>query len=60
MAENWIEGIAPVMLTPMTESGAIDYAGLERLIEWYLDEESAKVAHLCSMKIMREKIEGLH
>lgn len=31
-----IEGIIPVMITPMTEDGAIDYAGLERLVEWYL------------------------
>jgi 4-hydroxy-tetrahydrodipicolinate synthase len=31
-----IEGIIPVMITPFTEDGAIDYAGLERLIEWYL------------------------
>jgi len=31
-----IEGIVPVMLTPFDDRGAIDYAGLERLIEWYL------------------------
>jgi 4-hydroxy-tetrahydrodipicolinate synthase len=31
-----IEGIIPVMITPFTEAGAIDYAGLERLIDWYL------------------------
>ncbi|QGA40558.1 dihydrodipicolinate synthase family protein [Burkholderia glumae] len=31
-----IEGIVPVMLTPFAQDGAIDYAGLERLIEWYL------------------------
>src|SRR5258705_13029559 len=31
-----IEGIVPVMLTPFDEAGAIDYAGLERLIEWYI------------------------
>ena len=33
-----IEGIIPVMLTPFTDQGAIDYPGLERLIEWYLDK----------------------
>jgi 4-hydroxy-tetrahydrodipicolinate synthase len=32
-----IEGIIPVMLTPFTDQGEIDYSGLERLIEWYLD-----------------------
>ncbi len=31
-----IEGIIPVMITPFTEDGAIDYSGLERLVDWYL------------------------
>jgi 4-hydroxy-tetrahydrodipicolinate synthase len=31
-----IEGIIPVMLTPFDADNRIDYAGLERLIEWYL------------------------
>jgi 4-hydroxy-tetrahydrodipicolinate synthase len=31
-----IEGIIPVMLTPFTDDGEIDYPGLARLIEWYL------------------------
>jgi len=31
-----IKGIIPVMLTPFTESNAIDYASLEKLIEWYI------------------------
>jgi len=31
-----IKGIIPVMLTPFTEADAIDYAGLEKLIEWYI------------------------
>ncbi|AOI98251.1 dihydrodipicolinate synthase family protein [Burkholderia sp. LA-2-3-30-S1-D2] len=35
-ASTTIEGIVPVMLTPFNDAGAIDYAGLERLIEWYL------------------------
>ncbi|HFT8005334.1 TPA: dihydrodipicolinate synthase family protein [Burkholderia cenocepacia] len=35
-----IEGIVPVMLTPFDDAGAIDYAGLERLIEWYLTHGS--------------------
>ncbi|MEZ2353401.1 dihydrodipicolinate synthase family protein [Caballeronia sp. RCC_10] len=35
-----IEGIVPVMLTPFDASGAIDYAGLERLIEWYIEKGS--------------------
>lgn len=35
-AEKKIEGIVAVMLTPFRDDGAIDYPGLERLIEWYL------------------------
>lgn len=35
-----IEGIVPVMLTPFHDDGTIDYAGLERLIEWYLEKGS--------------------
>ncbi|MPW21933.1 dihydrodipicolinate synthase family protein [Paraburkholderia sp. CNPSo 3157] len=35
-----IEGIVPVMLTPFHDDGSIDYAGLERLIEWYLEKGS--------------------
>lgn len=31
-----VEGIVPVMLTPFDDAGAIDYTGLERLIEWYI------------------------
>ena len=31
-----IQGIIPVMLTPLTEADAIDYSGLENLIEWYV------------------------
>ena len=30
-----VEGNIPVMLTPFTDQGEIDYPGLERLIEWY-------------------------
>ncbi|MEM5340401.1 dihydrodipicolinate synthase family protein [Paraburkholderia azotifigens] len=35
-----VEGIVPVMLTPFHDDGTIDYAGLERLIEWYLAKGS--------------------
>ena len=29
------KGLWPVMLTPFTAAGEIDYASLERLIDWY-------------------------
>ncbi len=30
-----VQGVWPVMLTPFTESGEVDYTSLERLVEWY-------------------------
>ena len=35
-----IEGIIPVMITPFTANGQIDYPGLGRLVEWYIDNGS--------------------
>ncbi|MCR4623031.1 MAG: dihydrodipicolinate synthase family protein [Clostridiales bacterium] len=35
MNENKNIGLWPVMLTPFTDEGEVDYASLERLIEWY-------------------------
>ncbi|WP_087046361.1 dihydrodipicolinate synthase family protein [Caballeronia ptereochthonis] len=40
MPTTAIEGIVPVMLTPFLDSGEVDYAGLERLIEWYVAHRS--------------------
>ena len=31
-----VSGVVAVMLTPFTDEGEVDYASLERLIEWYL------------------------
>jgi len=31
------DGVYPVMLTPFTAGGAIDYEGLDELVDWYLD-----------------------
>ncbi len=35
MNSNETSGLWPVMLTPFTDAGDIDYASLERLIDWY-------------------------
>ena len=32
-----IDGIVPVMLTPFTEQNDVDYPGLAKLIDWYID-----------------------
>jgi len=53
MAEKRIEGIVPVMITPFLESGGIDYAGLERLIEWYIAHGSDALFAVCQSSEMQ-------
>jgi 4-hydroxy-tetrahydrodipicolinate synthase len=48
-----IEGIIPVMITPFTEDGAIDYAGLERLIDWYLGHKVDALFAVCQSSEMQ-------
>src|SRR4051795_7936801 len=48
-----IDGIIPVMLTPFTEEGAIDYQGLENLIEWYIDHGSDALFAVCQSSEMQ-------
>jgi 4-hydroxy-tetrahydrodipicolinate synthase len=47
-----IQGIIPVMLTPFTDDGQIDYAGLERLIEWYLAHGADALFAVCQSSEM--------
>jgi 4-hydroxy-tetrahydrodipicolinate synthase len=53
MATRKIEGIIPVMITPFVESGEIDYAGLERLIEWYIAKGSDALFAVCQSSEMQ-------
>ncbi len=48
-----IDGVIPVMLTPFTEDGAIDYPGLERLIEWYLAHGADALFAVCQSSEMQ-------
>jgi len=48
-----IEGIIPVMITPFTEDGAIDYAGLEKLINWYLAQDVDALFAVCQSSEMQ-------
>jgi 4-hydroxy-tetrahydrodipicolinate synthase len=48
-----IEGIIPVMITPFTEDGAIDYAGLEKLIDWYLAQDVDALFAVCQSSEMQ-------
>lgn len=53
MSTKPIEGIVPVMITPYLESGEIDYAGLERLIEWYIANGSDALFAVCQSSEMQ-------
>lgn len=53
MAVKKIEGIIPVMITPFLESGEIDYAGMERLIEWYIANGSDALFAVCQSSEMQ-------
>jgi 4-hydroxy-tetrahydrodipicolinate synthase len=53
MATHKIEGVIPVMITPFTDAGEIDYAGLERLIEWYIAHGSDALFAVCQSSEMQ-------
>ncbi len=53
MSTKRIEGIVPVMITPYLDSGEIDYAGLERLIEWYIAKGSDALFAVCQSSEMQ-------
>lgn len=46
-------GIIPVMITPFGPDGQIDWAGYERLIEWYIDNGSDALFAVCQSSEMR-------
>lgn len=48
-----LEGIIPVMLTPFTADGKVDYASLERLIEWYIAKGSDALFAVCQSSEMQ-------
>ncbi|KRQ96755.1 dihydrodipicolinate synthetase [Bradyrhizobium jicamae] len=48
-----IEGIIPVMITPFTSNGQIDYPGLGRLVEWYIDNGSDALFAVCQSSEMQ-------
>jgi 4-hydroxy-tetrahydrodipicolinate synthase len=48
-----IEGIIPVMITPFTANGQIDYPGLGRLVEWYIDNGSDALFAVCQSSEMQ-------
>jgi 4-hydroxy-tetrahydrodipicolinate synthase len=57
-----ISGIIPVMLTPFRNDGAVDYEGLDRLVDWYLARGADALFAVCQSSEMEfltltEKVE---
>lgn len=51
--ECWIpDGIWPVMITPFTESGEIDYGAVEQLVEWYISKGVSGIFAVCQSSEM--------
>ncbi|WP_417721577.1 dihydrodipicolinate synthase family protein [Salipiger sp.] len=46
-------GIVPVMLTPFTKDDRIDWDGLERLVEWYVDNGADTLFAVCQSSEMQ-------
>lgn len=45
-------GVWPVMLTPFTDLGEVDYAGLEQLVEWYIAHGVSGLFAVCQSSEM--------
>ncbi|VDZ61005.1 Dihydrodipicolinate synthase [Serratia odorifera] len=48
-----INGVVPVMLTPFNEQNEIDWPGLERLIEWYVQKGVDALFAVCQSSEMQ-------
>ncbi len=48
-----VDGIIPVMLTPFTDAGEIDYPGLDRLVDWYLANGADALFAVCQSSEMQ-------
>lgn len=52
MAMNIPKGVWPTMVTPFTNTGKVDYAALEQLIEWYMDHSVHGLFAVCQSSEM--------
>ena len=46
------DGVWPTMLTPFTDENKVDYAGIERMIEWYIDNKVDGLFAVCQSSEM--------
>ena len=47
MKNEFPNGVWPVMLTPYTEDNKIDYPALEKLTEWYFENDCDGLFAVC-------------
>lgn len=52
MSKSIPDGVWPTMVTPFTDENKIDYEGLERMIEWYLEKGVAGLFAVCQSSEM--------
>ena len=52
------KGVWPVMLTPFTVEGAIDWDGVDVLTDWYIDSGVAGLFAVCLSSEMYELTDG--
>jgi 4-hydroxy-tetrahydrodipicolinate synthase len=50
--DKFKDGVWPTMVTPFTDSNEVDYSGLERMIEWYLDRGVQGLFAVCQSSEM--------
>ncbi len=48
-----VSGIIPVMLTPFAQDGQLDYAALERLVDWYIEHDADALFAVCQSSEMQ-------
>ncbi len=52
MSERFPNGVWPTMLTPFTDGNEVDYASLERLVNWYIENGAAGLFAVCQSSEM--------
>ena len=52
------KGVWPVMLTPFTADGAIDWDGVDVLTDWYIESGVAGLFAVCASSEMYHLTEG--
>lgn len=52
MKNTFPGGVWPVMLTPFTKEGSVDYKALEKLINWYIENDVSGLFAVCQSSEM--------